>query len=87
MSNKLLPANQITINHTPDGPVNIEVMYANENIRLSRKRIAELIDRTPDNISLHLRNIYMEKELEEKATAEDFPVVQTGGSREARAAV
>lgn len=30
-----LPDNRITFYRTPDGPVNIEMMYANENIRLS----------------------------------------------------
>lgn len=33
-----LPDNQITFYQTPDATVNIEVMYANENIRLSQKR-------------------------------------------------
>mgnify|MGYP001332584494 CR=1 FL=1 len=81
---KPLPDNQITFYQTPDGSVNIEVMYANENIWLSQKRMAELFDCTPDNISLHLKNIYAEKELNENATAEDFSVVQTEGSREVK---
>ena len=79
---KKLPDNQITVYQTPDGKVNIEVMYANENIWLSQKRMAELFDCTPDNISLHLKNIYREQELDEAATAEDFSVVQTEGNRE-----
>ena len=79
---KKLPNNQITVYQTPDGKVNIEVMYANENIWLSQKRMAELFDCTPDNISLHLKNIYKEQELDEAATAEDFSVVQTEGNRE-----
>jgi len=81
---KPLPDNQITFYQTPDGSVNIEVMYANENIWLSQKRMAELFDCTPDNISLHLKNIYAEKELNENTTAEDFSVVQTEGSREVK---
>ncbi len=35
---KKLPDNQITVYQTPDGKVNIEVMYAGENIWLSQKR-------------------------------------------------
>jgi len=77
-----LPDNQITVYQTPDGRVNIEVLYSNENIWLSQKRMAELFDCTPDNISLHLKNIYRERELDEAATAEDFSVVQTEGNRE-----
>jgi hypothetical protein len=77
-----LPDNQITVYQTPDGMVNIEVLHSNENIWLSQKRMAELFDCTPDNISRHLKNIYREQELDEAATAEDFSVVQTEGNRD-----
>lgn len=79
---KKLPDNQIAFYQTPDGTINVEVMYAKENIWLPQKRMAELFGCTPDNISLHLKNIYTEHELDEKATAEDFSVVQKEGSRE-----
>ena len=74
--NKKLPDNQITVYQTPDGNINIEVLYSNENIWLPQKRMAELFGCSADNISLHLKNIYAEKELDESATAEDFSVVQ-----------
>jgi len=77
-----LPDNQITVYQTPDGKVNIEVLYSGQNIWLSQKRMAELFDCTPDNISLHLKNIYQERELEELSTTEDFSVVQNEGSRQ-----
>jgi hypothetical protein len=80
--NKKLPDNQITVYQTPDGKINIEVLYANENIWLPQKRMSELFGCSADNISLHLKNIYAEKELDESATAEDFSVVQVEGNRE-----
>lgn len=80
--NKKLPDNQITVYQTPDGKINIEVLYANETIWLPQKRMAELFGCSADNISLHLKNIYKEKELDESATAEDFSVVQIEGNRE-----
>ncbi len=80
--NKKLPDNQITVYQTPDGNINIEVLYANENIWLPQKRMSELFGCSADNISLHLKNIYAEKELDESATAEDFSVVQIEGNRE-----
>jgi hypothetical protein len=52
-----LPDNQITVYQTADGKVNIEVLYSDENIWLSQKRMAELFDCTPDTISLYLKNI------------------------------
>jgi len=57
-------------------------IYANENIWLPQKRMAELFGCSADNISLHLKNIYKERELDESATAEDFSVVQIEGNRE-----
>ncbi len=56
-------------------------MYAEENIWLNQKAIAELFGCSTDNISLHFKNIYTEKELNEKATAEDFSVVQKRGKK------
>ncbi len=73
--------NQITFYETPDGRVKIEVRFENENLWLSQKLIAALFECTADNVSLHLRNIYETRELSEKATTEDFSVVQIEGSR------
>ncbi len=80
--NKKLPDNQITVYQTSDGAINIEVMYADENLWMPQKRIAELFGCSVDNISLHLKNIYQDKELDELATVEEYSVVQTEGNRE-----
>jgi hypothetical protein len=76
--------NQITIYETEDGKARIEVRFENENVWLPQKAIAELFDCSADNISLHLKNIYAEKELESKATTEEFSVVQKEGQREVK---
>ncbi|MCX6726190.1 MAG: virulence RhuM family protein [Candidatus Shapirobacteria bacterium] len=81
MKNKL-PDNQIVFYQSPDGSVNIEVLYAQENIWLTQKKMAELFDCSSDNISLHLKNIYKEKELDQRSTTEDFSAVQKEGERE-----
>ena len=54
----------------------------NKNIWLPQKRMAKLFGCRADNISLHLKNIYKEKELDESSTAEIFSVVQIEGKRE-----
>ncbi|MDO8579608.1 MAG: RhuM family protein, partial [bacterium] len=82
MDKKKKPDNQIAFYQAPDGAVNIEVFYAEENIWLTQKRMAELFDCSSDNISLHLKNIYTENELEQGATTEEFSVVQKEGIRE-----
>ena len=76
---KTIPENQITVYQTPEGNINIEVLYANENIWLPQKRMAELFGCSADNISLHLKNIYKEKELDEPSTTEVFSVVEMEG--------
>ena len=80
MKNKL-PDNQIAFYQSLDGSVNIEVLYAEENIWLTQKKMAELFDCSSDNISLHLKNIYNEKEIDQSSTTEDFSVVQKEGDR------
>jgi hypothetical protein len=64
------------------GENGIKVRVQDGTIWLSQKLMAALFDCSTDNISLHLKSIYSEKELSESATAEDFSVVQKEGSRE-----
>jgi hypothetical protein len=73
---KKIPDNQITFYQSQDGRVNIEVMFAEENIWLNQKRIAELFDTTPQNITMHLRKIYKTGEIDKNATCKHFLQVQ-----------
>lgn len=69
-----------------DEKVHICVLIHAETLWLPQRLMAELFQTTPDNIGLHIRNIYAEGELAEKATAEDFSVVQNEGGRAGRPA-
>ncbi len=82
MSMKKIPDNQIAFYQSQDGRVNIEVLYDVDNMWLSQKRIAELFNTTPQNITQHIKNIYKEGEVDEKATCKDFLQVQQEGERE-----
>jgi hypothetical protein len=75
---------QIAFYQAPDGSVNIEVLYAEENIWLTQKKMAELFDTTPQNITQHLKNIYAEGEADQTATCKDFLQVQKEGEREVK---
>ncbi len=77
-------ADQMTIFETEDGKVRIDVLFNGEDVWLTQKLMAELFDCSPDNISLHLKNIYSERELDEAATTEDFSVVQKEGARQVK---
>ena len=62
----------------------VEVRVQDGTVWLSQKSISQLFDTSTDNISLHLKNIFAEEELAERATTEDFSVVRQEGSREVR---
>jgi len=74
--------NNVIIYNTDDGKANVK-LYANDGTVWATKRaMAELFNCTTDNVSLHLKNIYEENELDENSTTEYFSVVQNEGTRE-----
>lgn len=70
--NKKIPDNQITVYQTPDGKINIEVLYANENIWMPQKRMAELFDVDRSVVTKHLKNIFSSNELQEDSVCAIF---------------
>jgi len=69
---------------TATGKVNIDVYFQNETLWLTQKGMAELYETTPQNITLHLKNIFKDAELDAKATCKDFLQVQMEGNREVK---
>lgn len=59
----------------------VNVIFKDETFWLTQRAMAEMFECTSDNISLHLKNIYKEEELEELSTTEYFSVVQNEGNR------
>lgn len=51
----------------------------NETVWATTKKLAELFDCSEDNIRLHIKNIILDKELDEKTVAEDFSVTASDG--------
>jgi hypothetical protein len=72
---------QFLMYNTPEENISVNVIIKNETIWLTQKAMAELFDCTTDNISLHLKNIYADGELNESSTTEEFSVVQQEGTR------
>lgn len=64
--------------------INIDVFFHEESLWLTQKKMAELFETTPQNITLHLKNIYNEQEQDENATCKEFLQVQKEGSREVK---
>ena len=71
----------IAIYQTPDGETIIDVRLEGDTVWLSRMQIAQLLHTQPQNVSLHIGNIYREKELDETSTRKDFFLVQNEGNR------
>lgn len=74
-------SSQILIYQTEDGRTKIDVRLQDETVWLTQRMLAELFQTTPQNITLHLKNIYQEGELQEDRTCKDFLQVQQEGTR------
>ncbi|MCW6678297.1 virulence RhuM family protein [Anaerococcus sp. NML200574] len=59
----------------------IEIRYEDENIWLTQKMMATLYNVSVSTINEHLKNIFEDKELQEKATIRNFLIVQKEGNR------
>lgn len=71
----------ILIYQTENGKTKIDVRLEDETVWMTQKSIAELYQTTPQNITLHIKNIYLESELEESSTCKDYLQVRNEGNR------
>src|SRR5690625_144845 len=74
----------ILIYQTEDGNTKIDVRLENETVWMTQKAIAELYQTSPQNITLHIKNICEEAELQEESTCKYYLQVQNEGSRKVR---
>ena len=72
---------EIIIYQSEDGLTKVEVRLDNENVWLSQTQMTELYQTSKQNISLHLKNIFKESELDEKSTVKEYLTVQQEGER------
>ena len=71
----------ILLYETDEGKINVDVILKDETIWLTQKSMADLFECSSDNISLHLKNIFQEMELDKDSTTEKISVVQQEGHR------
>ena len=81
MTDAATPESSIILYQTEDGHTRIQCRFENQNIWLTQALIAELFQVTPQNVTLHLRAIYNEGELEDGATCKDYLQVRSEGGR------
>ena len=67
------------IYNTPQEAVSVNAVVKGETIWLTQKAMAELFDCSTDNISLHLKNIFAEGELDRNSVTEKISATATDG--------
>ena len=73
---------ELLIYQTEDGKTKIDVFFEDDTIWLNQKQISQLYQKSVNTISEHMKHIYEDGELDEKATVRKFRIVQTEGTRE-----
>ena len=76
--------NDLILYTTEDGRSRIQLRADRNTVWLTQLEMAELFDATKQNISLHLKNIFEDGELEPSATVKESLTVQIEGAREVR---
>ena len=77
----LSPEGQFLVYQTEDGKLKIDVKFQDETVWLSLNQMAELFQTTKQNVSLHIRNVFDEGELNREATVKESLTVQQEGDR------
>ena len=76
--------NKIILYQDDNEITRVSVRFADEDLWLTQKQLAEIYATTQENISLHVSNIYADGELDEDRTYKKFLLVQTEGKRQVR---
>ena len=79
--------NNMIIYISKDGQVKVDVNIQNEDLWMSQDIMAKLYGTTKNNISIHLKNIFNEGELEKNATVKKILTVQKEGTREVKRSI
>ena len=70
--------------YQPDQSISLEVRLEDETVWLTQAQMAELFRTTPQNITIHVRSIYKEGELEKAGTCKEHLQVRQEGGRSVR---
>ncbi len=70
---------EILLYQTEDGQTKVEVRLENETVWLTQAQMVELFQTTKQNISLHIRNIFQEGELQEVSVVKDYLTTASDG--------
>ena len=74
--------NELILYTTEDGRSEIKLWAEQQTVWLTQLEMAELFDATKQNISLHLKNLFADGEMDPAATIKESLTVQTEGARQ-----
>lgn len=72
---------EIVIYQSDDGTASLEVRLEEETVWLTQAQLVEFFQKTKQNISLHIRNIFKEGELRERAVVKEYLTTAPDGKR------
>ncbi len=75
---------KVLVYKLPSGKAKVEVLLDNENVWMTQSALAELYQTSTQNITMHIKHIYEEDELNESSTCKSDLQVRLEGSREVK---
>ena len=66
----------ILIYQNEKGDTKVDVYFSGDSVWMTQKSIAELYQTSSQNITLHIKNIYYDRELQEESTCKNYLQVQ-----------
>ena len=81
MDNELDERNKFIMYTTDDGQIDIEVRLEDENVWLTQNSMAELFNTTRNNITMHIKNIFQEGELQENSVSKESLLAAKDGKK------
>lgn len=75
---------QILIYEDAEKAVDVRLDEGHDTVWLTQRQMGEVFETTPENVLMHLKNIFNDEELTKEATAKDFLVVRQEGRRQVR---
>lgn len=75
---------QFLVYQAEDGKLKVDVRFEEGSVWLTQQHMAELFQTSIPNISMHIKSIYEEDELEQKRTIKKFLTVRQEGNRDVK---
>ena len=79
MSDETLPQSEIILYQTEDGRTRVQVRLEQETVWLTQKLMAELFQTSIPNVSMHIRNVFAEGELQAGSVVKEFLTTAADG--------